>query len=607
MTEFLLQLRLKPAPGKPVAHAPSRLAGRPHPAQYLTIFTMWGISLLWFHPRLVSLMDMATSPAGWIALLFFIAFVELAWLYGFYNIGVIVFALINRRLSRGDTPPAPLPPGQAPGVAILYTTCNDFVEESAASCVRQEYPDYHVYILDDSSDPAYLERVEAFARAHPERVSVVRRADRRGFKAGNLNHGLAHAAVHEPYFAIADADEILPVDFLSKLIPYLEADPEIGFVQANHRANPDATSPLARALGAGIDIHWKWYQPLRNRFGFVMFLGHGAVIRRAGWETVGGFPELVSEDLAFAMRLREHGWRGRFVEEVVCYEDFPETVRAFRVRHIKWTRGTCEFLTREMGGLLRSRRITWSEKWDILFPTLNLPLTLFYFLFMIDANLILPMLFGSERPLTLTAGGSEVVVPVMALDAGFNAIYSGDFFLITLMTFLAPVLCFVLAMWRTPIRLFRFLCHSTALYAALGPLSAFGVASYLVTGKATFLVTGDTSGDPIDRVRDRGRDLLKRIKAVFDRSHPDHWVVQTFEVACGVAFAYTCLQLFQISFLGMSLAFAFMPVMHRLPWKHGLVRRFSYVPLLLVLAGLMLGGFALLGLPTLFFSFGFHF
>ena len=29
-------------------------------------------------------------------------------------------------------------------------------------------------------------------------------------------------------------------------------------------------------LGAGIDIHWEWYQPLRNDFGFVMFLGHGA-------------------------------------------------------------------------------------------------------------------------------------------------------------------------------------------------------------------------------------------------------------------------------------------------------------------------------------------
>ena len=50
-----------------------------------------------------------------------------------------------------------------------------------------------------------------------------------------------------------------------------------------------------------------------------MFLGHGAVLRRRCWGVVGGFPEIVSEDLAYAIRIREHGWRGYFVKDVVCY------------------------------------------------------------------------------------------------------------------------------------------------------------------------------------------------------------------------------------------------------------------------------------------------
>jgi hypothetical protein len=91
---------------------------------------------------------------------------------------------------------------------------------------------------------------------------------------------------------IMRADEILPPNFLTDLVPHLVHNDHCCFVQANHRARPDAESKLARDLGVGIDIHWKWYQPLRNRFGFVMFLGHGAVLRRASWEAVGGFPEL---------------------------------------------------------------------------------------------------------------------------------------------------------------------------------------------------------------------------------------------------------------------------------------------------------------------------
>jgi len=87
--------------------------------------------------------------------------------------------------------------------------------------------------------------------------------------------------------------------------------------------------------------------------------------------------------------VREQGYYGTFAEDVTCYEEFPETVRNFRVRHVKWTRGTCEFLHRYGLDLLRSRRIPWSEKLDILFPTANLPVTLFFFLYMVLAAIVL--------------------------------------------------------------------------------------------------------------------------------------------------------------------------------------------------------------------------
>jgi cellulose synthase/poly-beta-1,6-N-acetylglucosamine synthase-like glycosyltransferase len=582
----------------------------PKPYQYLFVIVAWSASVAWFHPRLAALLGLADSTLSYVALLFFILFTEVAWLYAYFNVSVIVFGAIYRRRHRRAGPTG-APAFDAPAVAILYTTANDFVEASAISCIHQDYPHYTVYLLDDSSDPSFRAKVDAFAAAHPERVCVVRRSDRRGFKAGNINHGLANVATGEKYFALVDADEVLPADFLRRTVPTLEADEQIGFVQCNHRANPASPSPLARYMGVGIDIHWRWYQPLRNRYGFVMLLGHGAVIRRECWLAAGGFPTLVSEDLAFALAVRKLGWRGYFEEDVVCFEDFPDSVRAFRVRHMKWTRGTCEFLQKEMWGMFRSKEISFVEKADILFPTLNLPLSLFYFLFVVDANLVLASLFGRSARLTLELGSTSFIVPAWRLDATFGTLNGADFFLITLLTLLAPILCFIIDLWRRPRELFLFLCRSTALYGALGPLSCLGVVFYLMTGKAIFHVTADRTGWvpaqvhaasilPVGSLRDGVRRLLTN-------SHPDHLFVQGFEIVCGVVFGIMCLKMVQVSFFGVAFGFILLPLMHRISWDHPLVRPLVFIPLLLELAGVVHGGLALAGMQTVHFGFGFHF
>ena len=119
---------------------------RPH--LYSVILVTWALALFWFHPRLVSIVDMAQTPWQRFNLWFFVLFIELAWLYGLYNIFLIVFAQVYRKRKRFTSQLPSL--SEEPAVAILYTTCNDFVEESAASCIRQNYSNFKVYLLDDS-------------------------------------------------------------------------------------------------------------------------------------------------------------------------------------------------------------------------------------------------------------------------------------------------------------------------------------------------------------------------------------------------------------------------------------------------------------------------
>ncbi|MEE9571173.1 MAG: hypothetical protein V3W02_05685, partial [Gammaproteobacteria bacterium] len=73
---------------------------RPRPDLFVAIFVAWAATLFWFHPRLVQVLDIADGPLTWLSLGYFVVFTELAWLYGLYNVGVVIFSMIYRAHQR---------------------------------------------------------------------------------------------------------------------------------------------------------------------------------------------------------------------------------------------------------------------------------------------------------------------------------------------------------------------------------------------------------------------------------------------------------------------------------------------------------------------------
>src|SRR2546427_11116698 len=92
---------------------------RPRPDLYIFIFLAWVFSLAYFHLRLWSLLDLARSPFSWGATLFFIVFTAVAWLYGFFKLGVGVFARIYRLPPAHTEAPIPALPAPPPAGALL--------------------------------------------------------------------------------------------------------------------------------------------------------------------------------------------------------------------------------------------------------------------------------------------------------------------------------------------------------------------------------------------------------------------------------------------------------------------------------------------------------
>jgi len=254
-----------------------------------------------------------------------------------------------------------------PAVAVLYTTCDDFETKSCLSLLQQRYSNYRVYVCDDSKEPHYREMVEHFCgQFEISRCRLVRRSGNRGFKAGNLNHAIADCVVEE-WILLVDADQRLPPDYLTQFVSVLPYDdPGVAFVQGSHDAlAQEQNSVFQRALAPGVRLYYFRDLAIRESHGFMPLLGHGAMIRRTAWESLGGFPEIVSEDFAFALRAASVGLRGRFVPEIVSHEAVPSDFGGFMVRTKKFAAGTAELLRLESVSFWRGAA-ELVEKWDVV-------------------------------------------------------------------------------------------------------------------------------------------------------------------------------------------------------------------------------------------------
>jgi len=234
-------------------------------------------------------------------------FLALFWFYGIFNLSVFVVS----HFVKSKVPSLPNPNPHPLKVAILYCCYNDFSENALKSILQLNYESKTVYILDDSTDNSVRNQIDNFANKYG--VKVLRRKERKGWKAGAINNALEK--VDADYIVLADSDEILPRDFIEKTLAYF-SDPKIAFVQANHYCYSEENE-WVKLMGVGVDLHWNHYQEYRNKYGLVQLLGHGAIIRADVLKKLGGFPEVVSEDLALTLKLAQNGFRGVFAKDVV--------------------------------------------------------------------------------------------------------------------------------------------------------------------------------------------------------------------------------------------------------------------------------------------------
>jgi cellulose synthase/poly-beta-1,6-N-acetylglucosamine synthase-like glycosyltransferase len=271
------------------------------------------------------------------------------------------------------TRPAPqvamarLSDGELPHVLVQLPVCNEgpLALRVAVSAAAMDWPRDRLTIqLLDDGDGDQHEALAAQVRALiPEGVNfhVLRRGDRKGFKAGNLAFGLCHSDA--PFVAVLDADFVPPRDFLRRTVPVLLADSGLAFVQARWGHANRAANWLTRVQGLLLDAHFSVEQEARFRAGMPLsFNGSAGVWNRTAIEQGGGWTgDTLTEDLDLSMRCMMQGWRGAMVSDLVVPGELPQTAAAWRAQQARWTKGHAQCARKLLPAIWSSVMPVWKK------------------------------------------------------------------------------------------------------------------------------------------------------------------------------------------------------------------------------------------------------
>lgn len=275
-----------------------------------------------------------------------------------FSLGQLHLTYIYRKKRRQTTPVTAALPFE-PAVTIQLPVYNEkyVVDRLIDAVVKIEYPKekLEIQVLDDSTDETsgiIYQKME-WLQHFGHNIKHIRRANRKGFKAGALQEGLETA--RGEFIVIFDSDFIPEPDFLRKTLPEF-MDPAIGVVQTRWGHINKNYSLITQLQAFGLDAHFSIEQSARNAAGsFINFNGTCGVWRKRCIIEAGGWSaDTLTEDLDLSYRAQLKGWKFRYLEDVVTPGELPVLMPVIKLQQYRWNKGGAETARKLIGRVMQS-------------------------------------------------------------------------------------------------------------------------------------------------------------------------------------------------------------------------------------------------------------
>lgn len=308
-----------------------------------------------------------SNEVGTVPAYFIITFIAI--IPGFMNAFVAMALLLDRR-------PKVILDQHYPPVTILIAAYNE--ENSIASTLSgiflQDYPaDIRIIVINDGSSDKTVDSVRVLQSAHPNLELID--LGRNGGKASALNHGLAKCTTD--IIISIDADSYILKDGVRHLVGRYLSDPiNTKAVAGEILIRNSRENWITKAQEWDYFLGIATIKRIQSLFqGTLVAQGAFSLYDRKTVVELGGWPEMVGEDIVLTWRILAAGHRVGHAEDALAFTDCPDTLKKFVNQRRRWSRGLVEAFKDNPMILFKPRYSTFYIWWNTMFPLMDIAFT----------------------------------------------------------------------------------------------------------------------------------------------------------------------------------------------------------------------------------------
>ncbi len=232
-----------------------------------------------------------------------------------------------------------------PPVAVIIPTLNeepDMVEETILKAKNVDYNNFEIILMDSSTNKVIREDTRELC--HRLGVNYLYRDTLRGFKAGSINDAIGNLNQDFKYVLILDSDHRLKQSIFQDLIPIMEVDPSLSFIQTpQYFSTPVDNDRLGLAYSFQQHVFYKHICRglCVNDSSFIC--GTNVLIRLDDLQSIGGMDEdCITEDIATSFIFHTYGYKSMYIDKVYAEGLPPPSLSAYYGQQLRWSYGTLQ-------------------------------------------------------------------------------------------------------------------------------------------------------------------------------------------------------------------------------------------------------------------------
>lgn len=288
---------------------------------------------------------------------------------GFMNAFVAMALLVDKR-------PLVKSIQNYPPVTVLVAAYNEerAITATLSGISLQDYPaDIRVIVINDGSSDETVRSVREFEGKHPNFELIDLGVN--GGKAAALNHGLKKCTTD--IVISIDADSYILKDGIKHLVGrYLSDPPNTKAVAGEILIRNSRENWITKAQEWDYFLGIATIKRIQSLFqGTLVAQGAFSLYDRKALLEMGGWPEMVGEDIVLTWKLLLAGYRVGHAENALAFTDCPNTLKKFVRQRQRWSRGLIEAFKENPMILFKPRLSTTYVWWNTMFPLMDIAFT----------------------------------------------------------------------------------------------------------------------------------------------------------------------------------------------------------------------------------------